>query len=456
MKSKNLIILAAIVVLLGAYLFFFERHRPTTDEARRDADKVFRGLEQDDVSGLVVESAEGRVRLEKVGDDWRLREPIDYPADSATVSSTLSSLAGLDADRRLAAAEVDTAEYGLDIPRTEVTLVLNDGSEVSFAVGDEMPLGSKRPIRIDGADEIAIVPGWFMSDLAREVDDWRSREVTAVRADQVASIDIEAGADTIRAVRVGDDWRLLSPMEDLADRDHLEALVTDLGALRIEEFLDGEVDRGALGLDAPEYSLMVVRSDGGEPLRLELGATREGTGGTEVACRRGDADYFWAQDRVRTRLSKAPVLWRSKKVADIDSWAVEGLRLSTGDDPVELEKVDYQWRFAGDGAEADQPRVSDRLTALSQLEATDYDLMAPMTDELGRAVVVLQADEEGGEPEEITFTFFAPLSEGGRAMVRVSGRETLMGVDVAAVKPIFADFGDLRPAAEIPDDPDAG
>ncbi len=231
----------------------------------------------DEVTGVVVVGPEGSVRLEKVGDDWQLREPIAYPADSATVSSTLSSLAGLDADRRLAAEEVDAAEYGLDIPQAEVTLTLGDGSEVSFAVGDEMPLGSKRPIRIMGGDEIAIVPGWFMDDLDREVDDWRSRDVTDVRCDQVASIDIEAGADSIRAVRVGDDWLLLSPMEDMADRDHLEALVTDLGSLHIEEFLDGEVDTGALGLDAPEYSLMVVRTDGGEPLRLELGATREGS-----------------------------------------------------------------------------------------------------------------------------------------------------------------------------------
>jgi len=129
MKSRNLIILAAIVVLLGAYILLFERHRPTTDEARRDADKVFPGLETDEVTGVVVVGPEGSVRLEKVGDDWQLREPIAYPADSATVSSTLSSLAGLDADRRLAAEEVDAAEYGLDIPQAEVTLTLEESSD---------------------------------------------------------------------------------------------------------------------------------------------------------------------------------------------------------------------------------------------------------------------------------------------------------------------------------------
>lgn len=455
MKGKNLAILAAVVIALLAYILLFERHQPTSDEARRDADKVLQGLEEDDVTGLLVVGPKGRVRLEKLGDDWRLREPIDYPADSSTVGSTLSSLADLSADRRLATGEADPAEYGLDAPAAEVTLTLEDGSDISFAVGDEMPLGSKRPILVDAGGEIAIVPGWFMSDLERGVDDWRSREVTNLRVDQVASIDIEAGEDRISAVRVGDDWRLLSPMEDIADRDHLEALVSDLGALRIEEFLDGQVDRAALGLDAPEYSVMVVRTDGEGPLRLDLGTTREGSGGTEVACRRGDADYFWAADRVRTRLSKAPVLWRSKKLAAFDTWEVEAMRLITPAASADLEKADFKWRFAGDGGEADQARVTDRLTALSRLEATDYDLMAPMTAEMGRAELILKADEDDGEPEEITFTFFAPLGEGGRAMVRVSGRETLMGVDAATVGPIFADFGDLRPAAEITDDPSA-
>ncbi len=453
MKTKNLAILAGVVIAVLAYILIFERHQPTSVEARRDADKVFPGLEADDITGLLVEGPDGRVRLEKTGEDWRLREPIDYPADASTVGSTLSSLTGLSADRRLPADEVDAAEFGLDAPEAEVSLVLGDGTEMTFAVGGEMPLGSKRPIRLADSDEIAIAPGMFMNDLEREVDDWRSREVTGLRSDQVASIEIEAGADTIRAERIGDGWRLLRPMEDIGDRDHLEALVSDLSSLRIEEFLDGGIDPVALGLDAPEYSVMVERSDDGEPLRLELGATREGAGGTDVACRRGDGDYFWARDSVRTRLSKAPVLWRSKKVADFDRQRAVSLHLKKKSDEVLIEKEDPQtsWRLP-DGTEADQARVFDRVNALSKLEATDYDLMAPMTGEMGIAEIFFTANGEGSGKEPITFTFYAPLGEGGRAMVRVSGRDTLMGVDPAAVASVFADFDDLRPTSEIVED----
>ena len=121
MKSKNLAILAAVVIAMLAYILLFERHRPTSEEARRDADKVFQGLEPDDVTGLSIEAGELRVRLEKVDGDWRLREPIDYSADGPTVTSTLSSLAGLKADRVLPLGEVDAGEFGLDAPAAEVT-----------------------------------------------------------------------------------------------------------------------------------------------------------------------------------------------------------------------------------------------------------------------------------------------------------------------------------------------
>ena len=445
MKGKNLVILAAVVIAVLAYIMLVERHRPTSDEVENEAEKILHDFERDDVVGIVIDRAEGRVRLEKIDEEWRLREPLDFPADESVVSSTLGSLANLTADRRLAADEFDWADYGLEQAAVTVTLRMADGSERVVAVGDELPLGSKRALRIDSSDGVTIASGWFVSDLEREVDDWRSRDVVDISEDRVASIDIGAGEDRIRAVRLEDRWQLLEPVDDLGDRDHLQSLVRDLDSLRIEEFLDDPVDLGDLGLDAPEYEITVVRADGGEPLRLDLGSTREGERGAEVACRRGDSEFFWASERVRTRLSKAPVLWRSKKVMPFETWDAEGLGISRDGDGVELEQVDGLWRIAQDAAEANYSAVQDRLTKLANLEATDYDLMAPMTAEMGRAEVVLKAADDEAEGRVLTFEFFEPLSEGGRAMVRVSGRNNVMGVQVADVDVILGDFESLRP-----------
>ena len=444
MKPRNLIILALVVMVIGAYIMLVERHRPTSDEVEAQAEKLLQDFDRDDVVGIVIDRVAGRVRLEKVGEDWHLREPLDFPADDSVVSSTLGTLADLEAERRLPAAEVDVTEFGLDQPSATVILSSADGSDITFSIGDELPLGSKRAVRLAGADEIVIAAGYFMSNIGREVDDWRSREVVDIAADQVASIDIGAGGDSIRAVRLGDDWRLLQPLEDVADRDHLQALVGDLDSMRIEEFLDGEVDAAELGLEAPAYEILVVRGDGDEPFRLALGITREADGETEVACRRGDGEYFWASDRVTARLTKAPVLWRSKKVAPFETWDVEGLALTRGESVVDLSRSAGAWQFA-DGAEADLTAVQERLRSLSDLEATDYDLIDPPTAELGRAEIEMEADDNSAAPRILTFTFFQPLAEGGRAAVRVSGRNTVMGVELSDVEGILDDLEGLRP-----------
>jgi hypothetical protein len=444
MKPRNLIILALVVMVIGAYIMLVERHRPNSDELEAQAEKLLQDFDRDDVTGIVIERDAGRIRLEKVGEDWHLREPLDFPADHSVVGTTLGSLAGLEADRRLPVAEVDAAEFGLDRPAATVILSTADGSDVTLTVGDELPLGSKRVLRLAGDDEIVIAAGGFMSDIGREVDGWRSREVVDIAADQVAAIDIGRGGNSIRAVRLGDDWKLLQPLEDVADRDHLQGLVSDLDSMRIEEFLDGVADPAELGLDAPSYEVLVVRGDGDEPFQLALGVTREDEGETQVACRRGDGEYFWASDRVTTRLSKAPVLWRSKKVAPFETWDVEGLVLTRGEAAVDLSRSAGTWQFA-DGGEADLTAVQERLRKLADLEATDYDLVAPPTAELGRAEIEMEADDDSTAPQILTFTFFEPLAEGGRAAVRVSGRDTVMGVELSDAEAILDDFEGLRP-----------
>ena len=452
MKTRNLIILAAVVIAVLAYILLVERHRPTSDESTAAAEKVLLGFERDDVMGIVIERAEGLVRLKKVGEEWRLREPFDFPADASVVSSTLGSLTNLTADRRLAADEVDPAGYGLEEPAVKVTLRMADGGERVIAVGDELPLGSKRALRVDGSDGVTIAAGWFASDLEREVDDWRAREVAEMLENDVASIDIESGADTIRAVRLEDQWQLLRPLEDMAGGDHLGSLISDLASMRITEFLDDVVDASELGLDLPEYEITIIRTDGEEPLRLDLGATREGDGGTEVACRRGDGEYFWASEWVRTRLSKAPVLWRSKKVMPFETWNAEELRVTTSESSTSLVQIDGFWLFADD-TEANLTMVQERLRALADLEATDYDLMAPLTREMGTVEVIFEKEDDDQERPVLTFSFHAPLEEGGRAMVQVSGRRTVMGVEVGDAEAILADLDYLRP--ELPPEPNA-
>jgi hypothetical protein len=448
MRNRNLIVLAVIVVALGAYIYFHERHQPTTEERRAKADTLFPDLKRDDVAGLEIRNTHGTFRIVKQGEAWRLVEPIDFPADSVALSSLLGSLEGLKAERTLAEGEVDPAAYGLDNPQITVTLSTADGASSSLEVGGGAALGSNRAVRRNGERSVILVSGWFVRDLDKALEQWRSRELVQLGVEEVASLTVVAAADRIQLVRQGDDWRLLEPLEDVADRDHVRNLIADLGALRIEEFLDSPPPDAELGLEPPAYRVTILRSAGGEPISLDFGASRERDGRTQFACRRSSSERFWVDDRAATRLAKAPVLWRSKKVAAFDTWDAERITISAGGRSPVLERAEGMWTAPG-GGEVDYGAVQDRLATLAALEAVDFDLVEPATAPAGTVELELKAPDDGAEPERLSFTFHRPLVEGGRALVRVSGRSTVMSVEAAQVEQILADPASLiKPATE--------
>ena len=83
MKTKNLVILAAVVIAVGAYVFLFERHQPTSEEAQQEADKVLQDFDSDDVQTIEIESEVG------VGTTFVMRFPILQSAAPASTELEL-------------------------------------------------------------------------------------------------------------------------------------------------------------------------------------------------------------------------------------------------------------------------------------------------------------------------------------------------------------------------------
>jgi len=446
MRNRNLIILALIVVALGAYIYFHERHLPTTEERRQQADALFPDLERDEVAGLEIRNTHGTFRIAKRGDEWHLVEPIAYPADESSVSSLLGSLESLKAERTLAEGEVDPKSYGLDAPSITVKASTADGATSSLEVGDEAALGSNRAVRRNGEPSVILVSGWFVRDLDKPLDGWRSRDVVKIAADDVASLTVLAGSARIQLVRQAESWHLLEPLDDVADQDHVRNLIADLDALRVEEFLDDPPPASELGLEPPAYTVTILRSSGGDPIKLEFGSSRDRDGRTQIASRRNAEDPFWVDNRAAIRLAKAPVRWRATKVAAFDTWEAERLTITAAGGSATLERKEGMWT-APDGGEVDYGAVQDRLATLAALEAVDFDLIEPATPPAGTVELELKAPGDGAEQQRLTFSFHRPLVEGGLALVRVSGRPTVMSVAASQVEQILSDPAALiRPA----------
>jgi hypothetical protein len=184
-KPRTVAILAAVVAALAAFVLFFERELPSTDDRRERAGKAL-ALEPEEVTALTLEWEGREVRFERapkgegeappVVRGWRLAAPITGRADGARLDQLLSALAALEVERELEGTS--RADVGLEPPRGQVRWTAG-ATEGALEVGGEVPASSNVVIAVAGRPEPVVVARAFAADLGRAAADWRARHYTA-------------------------------------------------------------------------------------------------------------------------------------------------------------------------------------------------------------------------------------------------------------------------------------
>src|ERR1700682_2483734 len=91
MKTKNKLILLAIAVAVCAFIFFYERKQPNTEEAKRQSQNVV-NFNREQIEGIVIQNGDDKIDIRRRDKKWRLEGPIKDQADSSLVDNLLFDL----------------------------------------------------------------------------------------------------------------------------------------------------------------------------------------------------------------------------------------------------------------------------------------------------------------------------------------------------------------------------
>lgn len=440
MRAVRLVMLAVVVLALASYIYFVERHAPTTDEVKQRADKVFPTLDQSKVQRVIVTNSHGRFELANEKGDWKLKAPLADDANQAAVTSLLGSLTSLKSERTLDAKDIKLADYGLEQPGLHVQAVTEDGIAFQLTLGAEMPLGSSRAA-LTSADKVLLVNKYIASDLEKDLSGWRSDQLVRIYSNDVAAVNLTYSGVRVALAHTGTTWSLTEPVADLADRERADGLINDLGAARIKEFVDQPQSLGALGLEPRRFDITLLRrGENAPPILLEFGDEREVGGSRLVACKRADR-VFWVEASAVSKLTAQPTEWRARKLVQLDTWSADSLELEAGPAKVALERKEGQWH-AGP-TEVEFSTVSSRLNILANLQVQAFDQPRPAAAALGKLKVAVS----GGTTIEATFF---PGTTGSQTLAVVPGRPGALAVESAQVNDLLADPAALarpRPTA---------
>jgi len=449
MKPRTLLVLLVLVLGLGAFVWFYERKLPSSEERVALGKKVLE-LDKADVTAVAIDSSKGKIRLErtagkapaapsgKAGEpppqtppavEWRLTQPLATRADSFAVDRLLDGIAALEKTRTL--DDVDPKAVGLDKPRAVVRLTTRKGERV-LKLGAEVPPGGSLIAGVEGRKGAYVVGDAILSEVDKAPGDWRDRLIFRGDREAVQRITLTGGpgGPVVLAKRPDGFW-IERPFVDRADHDLVDGLLSDLTGLTADRFLDGSRPPAALGLEPPRGSVEVVSGGvaGSAPVRIDLGAsvtgaaTPEGQPSGEVAYARvGDTSF-----EVRTRLGESarrpPADWRALQLSAFEVHQVDSATVRDGGSAMALTRAGTDWKRGG--TLISYLPVSDLLFAVTGGRAER--VLTPSEAQslhAGTAKPLLTFELRTKDAGNETLTLYPPIPEGVPA--RASGRDVVL------------------------------
>ncbi|MEO8432009.1 MAG: DUF4340 domain-containing protein [Acidobacteriota bacterium] len=379
MSHRKILFLTALVLLLFAFIFLFERKMPTTSEAEQKKELVW-DLPEDDVETIRLEKPGSLVELKRSGPaSWRLVRPEAYPADSGAAGDLAAQLAKL--RRSGESAEARPEDYGFaagdgkSAPPSalKATLVSKDPANPSqrhtrtVEFGIEIPGKDEIAARVGGNPRIFFLPLAVATAARRGADEFRSKDVFGGGPGEVAKVEIERGRGRVVLSKKSGLWWLSQPVADLADADFAQRFVDELTGLKALEFV-GAADRqnlSTLGLAPALYR--VTLSDGKPTTVVDFGATR--SDGNSVYARR-DSQVLTVSSTVVEDLSKEAVVFREPRLVRFDRAAVASIEGAFGAERVAFARKESGW--VSDGRPMPAASADDLMTAVLDLKSRAF------------------------------------------------------------------------------------
>jgi hypothetical protein len=277
MNQNRLGLATAVLLVLVGLVVWRISARKSEDQAPSGAAQV--KLPKVDANAVdeleLISPDEGKVRLVKKDEQWRVAEPVDAKADQDAVQTAVTKLAELEVTG-VAATQAKNHER-LEVDDKKGTRVIAKGGGKALLDGYVGVYQSGNSMfRLQGQDPVASVKGSIRYAFTKPLREWRDRTVTKVEPSSVQQISFTNKNGTFQFARDGEEWKQILPKKPIAplDMPKVKGLVGTASSLSAVDFAEPGVTPEQAGL-----------GEGAATVQIELGGD---AGEQQIAYRVGN------------------------------------------------------------------------------------------------------------------------------------------------------------------------
>src|SRR5438309_10652185 len=238
MNWRNTLILGVIVLAGVAYFRFFEMKRPSTEEAKRQAQNVV-NFDRNKIDGIVIQNGDQKIEIRRRENKWRLETPIKDQADGALVENLLSDLETWQKEGTIPAKDIETdksklTEYGLNNPKLKLKLLGRDRPpEILF--GKDAALEGRMYVRFQNSKQTFLARQSVKKDIDKKPEEFRDRKLTDLTTGQVRRMTLKTPAGEMELEKKSDHWDIVKQLRAGDDAQKVCDLISPITTTHIQK-----------------------------------------------------------------------------------------------------------------------------------------------------------------------------------------------------------------------------
>ncbi len=437
MKFRGLIIAAVVLLILGG-LLYWSNHRKKPDEnitATNTTPIILNIISPADATTLTVkQKGAPPITLVRSGSRWQITSPQQFPADSSTVSSMLTSLAPLSSDRVVEEKATNLAAYGLSDPAFEVDVTTKDGRSTHLLFGDDTPTGDGLYVVHVGDPRVFTVAEYAKTSLNKSLTDLRDKRLVPIDSASVSTIDLIRKGDDIGFARIQNGWHIQKPQSYRPDNFEVDDMLQQLTTAKWDSAVTPDAAAKAFAKAAPLATVKLTGSAGTDSLDV----------------RKDKDDYYakstavpgtWKIDTSSSSslgqdLGRSLDDFRSKQLFDFGYTDPDKIEYHSGPSSVVLTHTGQDWTSNGKKMDADSAEAV--VSALRDLSAAKFVTSGFSTPTLDLIVT----SNHGQRVEKVGIQ---KTNDG--AIAKREDDSSLYALDAATINNLTSAIASLKPAA---------
>ena len=267
MKTKQLLVLVGVLVILGLLVFILENPFGKSEEQKKveEAGLLFPYFNKADVARIEIIAAFGTTTtvLVKQNDQWLVETMDNYPADQKAVGELLDKVAEIKTIQRASSNPEKQAVFQVDSSGVEAKLTDAGGNLLAHLfAGKTTPEIFNSYVRAADSDDVYIAKGYLKATFDKGYRSWRDRTIFAFLKEDVTHLTIQSEEEGIELqIDAAGVWQMLKPLVSAADGTEVETITELMSSLETDDFAESK-PLSECGLDTPKASITATLKDG--------------------------------------------------------------------------------------------------------------------------------------------------------------------------------------------------